>query len=404
MEVSDRVRKPLAIVNAAAIGDRPSGALSRFLSLYPKLFATLSHFSFVVLVPSDFTKFREFTDLANVRLLRLPFNSRSRSGRVALSVAPLLFGVRPSSATIVDNLCNPVIWGGKSRIFLTVHDIRRLCFGDYGLERHLLKRMLSEAARREWKIVTVSHTMRRSILRQFPNIDLEVVYNCLDRRKGRFTANDGATSQQDGVLSRATDPLILAVGHIERRKNYGTLIDAFEMLHARGVHSGLRLVIVGRDGGELPDIKHRVSNSPQKDYIEIRESVDDVELQGLYRRASCFVFPSLYEGFGIPILEAMAFDVPLALSRIGVFQEIAGNAALFFDANNCTEMADCIGSIVADPATTAERISLARLRLEEFSSDVQVDKLAAMYLRCAGESGVVLRNRNERGTKSVSKS
>jgi glycosyltransferase involved in cell wall biosynthesis len=126
--------------------------------------------------------------------------------------------------------------------------------------------------------------------------------------------------------------LVLHVGAIQKRKNLPLLIDAFERLDA-----GWRLVLAGSQGYGAEQTMERIARSPARERIELTGWVDDQQLEQLYRRARIFAFPSLDEGFGIPVLEAMARGIPVVTSDRGALREVAGTAAVVVDVSGDAE-------------------------------------------------------------------
>ena len=122
------------------------------------------------------------------------------------------------------------------------------------------------------------------------------------------------------------EPIILSVGAIQRRKNIVRLVEAFEQLPA-----GWKLVLAGSFGFDSEAARERIERSPRKQDIQVLGYVSDPQLEELYQRASIFAFPSLDEGFGMPVLDAMARGVPVLTSNVSAMPEVAGDAALLVD-------------------------------------------------------------------------
>jgi glycosyltransferase involved in cell wall biosynthesis len=127
----------------------------------------------------------------------------------------------------------------------------------------------------------------------------------------------------------ARENVILFVGSIQKRKNVGRLLDAFERMA-----SGWQLVLAGSRGFGAEEILQKIERSPRRSDIEVTGYVTDAELERLYARARVFAFPSLDEGFGMPVLDAMARGVPVLTSNRSALPEVAGDAALLVDPEN----------------------------------------------------------------------
>ena len=133
------------------------------------------------------------------------------------------------------------------------------------------------------------------------------------------------------------NPYLLAVGHFEPRKNYQRLIEAFAKLRAKGYE--YNLLIVGNDSGERMKLETQIVRSGLQGVVTLATGLSDIEVRCAYSLCDLFVFPTTYEGFGIPILEAMAAGKPLAISDLFVFREIAGGCATYFSPTDTNDIA-----------------------------------------------------------------
>lgn len=165
-------------------------------------------------------------------------------------------------------------------------------------------------------------------------------------------------------------PYVLAVGDLRRKKNFVRLAEAFRALHAGGLEH--RLVIAGVDAGDGSRIRAAAGDAP----LELTGYVDDGRLDALMRGADAFVHPSLYEGFGFVLLEAMARGCPVACSNATALPETAGDAAVLFDPDDGDAIADAIRRLLADPEPLRER---GRRRAAQFSWTATAERTAAVY-------------------------
>ncbi|MBI5281776.1 MAG: glycosyltransferase family 4 protein [Candidatus Solibacter usitatus] len=158
------------------------------------------------------------------------------------------------------------------------------------------------------------------------------------------------------------EPLILHVGAIQHRKNLSRLVAAFE----RCAPSPWRLALAGSDGFGAAEIHRRIAASRASDRIDVLGWVDDNALNALYVRASIFAFPSLDEGFGIPVLEAMAQGVPVLSSNRSALPEACGDAALLVDPLSEDDIAHALTRLIADSALRGRLALAGRARAEQF--------------------------------------
>ncbi len=165
------------------------------------------------------------------------------------------------------------------------------------------------------------------------------------------------------------EQMVLFVGAIQRRKNIARLAKAFERMPA-----GWRLTLAGAtDGYEAVTEMRAIEESPRRSDIEIRGYVDAATLASLYARASIFAFPSLDEGFGIPVLEAMAHGIPVITSQCSALPEAAGDAAILIDPLDTDELAAGLNRLAADEDLRADLIrrGLDRARLFPWAAAVE---------------------------------
>jgi len=172
----------------------------------------------------------------------------------------------------------------------------------------------------------------------------------------------------------AREPMILFVGAIQRRKNIVRLVEAFE-----GVATGWKLVLAGSFGFGAEEALQRIERSPRKGDIEVPGYVTEQDLEMLYQRASVFAFPSLDEGFGMPVLDAMARGVPVLTSNVSAMPEVAGRAALLVDPADIPSIAEGLRKLTEDAALRAEFAQKGLERSGEFSWEKAVRATWAVY-------------------------
>jgi glycosyltransferase involved in cell wall biosynthesis len=170
---------------------------------------------------------------------------------------------------------------------------------------------------------------------------------------------------------------LLSVGHFERRKNYVRLVEAIALLRARGFDCNL--VLVGNDSGERRLVEEAVSAAKLGARVKILSGLSDLEVRCIYKLSSMFVFPSSYEGFGIPILEAMAAGIPTVLSDIAVFREITEDQGVHFPHDSSEAMAEAIESTLTSSSRCGELAAYGRRRVQDFSFDRLSSQMAALY-------------------------
>jgi glycosyltransferase involved in cell wall biosynthesis len=176
---------------------------------------------------------------------------------------------------------------------------------------------------------------------------------------------------------------LLFVGTLEPRKNLTTLLHAYAMLRAEGCSTELKLVVAGRTGWLYADIFDTVKTLALEDEVIFTGFVADEDLPALYRGAHMFVFPSLYEGFGLPILEAMASGVPVITSHTASMPEVAGDAAILVDPHDPKAIAEGMARVLAEDRLREALIQKGLARARRYTWDSVAQKTLELYAALA---------------------
>jgi glycosyltransferase involved in cell wall biosynthesis len=186
-------------------------------------------------------------------------------------------------------------------------------------------------------ILTVSEYSRQRLIHFFPQYEKKssAIYLGADHRV-----------IPSGSVPNELGDYILFVGTVEKRKNVFNLIPAFEIVKKK--FSELKLVIVGGQGFEAEKVLALIEKSPHRESILYYNYIDDQKLNALYKNALLFCFPTLYEGFGIPVIEAMKFGLPVVTSNTGAINEVAGDAAYKVAPESPDAIAEGISRVVSD--------------------------------------------------------
>ena len=361
-------------LNATVYNDRPSGARQRFLGIYGALVRQHPDWTFVVYEPLDCRVAAWFGDAPNVVARRTPLRSVGRLQRIARGA---LFWRRAFTADRLDRFEDfvlPMVKHPSAPTILTIHDIRSLYEVPGTARAALRSRVFHHAFSRADRIIAVSEAIRKEILAFHPSAHVTTVHNGVD--PAAFAVS---TSAADVTRRRLglPDRFILAVGHVEARKNLPLLVEAVALLRDRGLSRPL--AIVGNDGGEREAIRAQVAARGLGDLVTIIEHADDAAVRALYASATMLAFPSRYEGFGIPILEAMAAGTPMVLSDIPVFRELTEDQGVYFSPDDAEAAATAIERIWSDPAERERQHRFALTRLPDFAFDRLARQVAAIH-------------------------
>lgn len=249
-------------------------------------------------------------------------------------------------------------------LVVTIHDLAYLYYPEEFLpkDRYKLTRWTKYAVERAVSVIAVSQTTKKDIIKtyQIPESLVRVVYN-------GFTVKHTNIDTEDVLRKHdlVQDEYVLFVGTIQPRKNIPALLDAFQILASE--NPALKLVLVGKKGWLFQPTLDHIEKLGLTDRVILTGHVSDYDLDVLYHNALCFVLPSKYEGFGIPILEAMAHQCPVIVSHSSSLPEIAGDAAFYFAAEDPSALAEKISLLINNPDMRKKLISAGNERVAGFS-------------------------------------
>ena len=201
------------------------------------------------------------------------------------------------------------------------------------------------------------------------------VHSLLGFDRSRIRVVPHGVHQRRCGIAGPRENIVLFVGALQRRKNVLRLIEAFE-----SVAEDWRLVLAGAITGYQADrILERVERSSRRDRIQVTGYLSGSDLDQFYSRASIFAFPSLDEGFGMPVLEAMAYGVPVITSRRSALTEVAGDAAILIDPNETEELRCALDRLIQNPEERMRLSELGCARAQLYSWDRAVRSTHAVY-------------------------
>ena len=264
---------------------------------------------------------------------------------------------------------------------VTIHDCIHLRFPQYlpnQLAYAYARSSLWIATHRANRILTVSEASKRDILHYFgvSESKIDVIYNALDDRLSETPTDDEMRQVKERY--QLNDPFVLYAGNIKPHKNLERLIEAFQMIRRGGLDQ-VKLLIIGDEISKYATLRRAVHRHKLHKHVRFFGFVSDKTLACLYRLAGVFVFPSLYEGFGLPPLEAMASGTPVITSNVSSLPEVVGDAALLIDPTDPAAIADAMRRVLTDPTLVAGMRERGLARVGQFSWDRSVRRVRAIY-------------------------
>jgi glycosyltransferase involved in cell wall biosynthesis len=264
---------------------------------------------------------------------------------------------------------------------VTIHDCIHLMFPQYlpnRLAYGYARTFLWWAAHGSGQIITVSEASKRDILRYFkiPEQKIHVIHNGLDDRFRQ--APPDAEVHRVRERFQLQEQFVLYAGNVKPHKNVERLIEAFHHLHTTGFDH-LKLLVIGNDISRYATLRRAIHTHNLHKYVRVLGFVPDQTLQILYRLASVFVFPSLYEGFGLPPLEAMACGTPVVTSNASSLPEVVGDAAVLVDPYDARSIAEGIRRVLVDDALRADLARRGVARAQSFSWEEAARRVHQIY-------------------------
>lgn len=271
----------------------------------------------------------------------------------------------------------------RCRAVVTIHDCIHLMFPEYLPNRFALayaRGSIRSAARHADRVLTVSESSKRDILR-FVDTEpdkIQVIYNAHDERFSREPREEDVVRVRERY--QLQDEFVLYAGNVKPHKNVERLIDAFHMVHARGFDH-LKLVIIGDELSKSTAVRRAVHRHNLHKFVRFLGYLPEDTLAIMYRLAGLFVFPSLYEGFGLPPLEAMASGTPVVTSNVSSLPEVVGDAAVLVNPLEPSDIADGIVRVLTDEDLRRSLRQKGLRQASRFSWEASARRVHDIYLQ-----------------------
>jgi glycosyltransferase involved in cell wall biosynthesis len=274
---------------------------------------------------------------------------------------------------------------------VTIHDMANLLFdeGRSGVWMQLRRYRFRRGLLRARRVIAVSEATKRDVqnLMGVRPERIRRVYNAPDPG---FYEHDGRSADERGrILERyqIQHPFLLYAGNVRRHKNVPRLVEAFAVLRGQlaehPVYKDLRLVLIGDTISQHPAVRQAVMKSRVEPLVRFLGFVPFETLRCFYESAAAFVFPSRYEGFGLPPLEAMACGTPVITSNVSSLPEVVGDAAVLINPENVFDIARGIREVLLDETLRAELIRRGHAQAARFSWDRTAREALEIYREAA---------------------
>lgn len=317
---------------------------------------------------------------ANFRVV--PEAAGQHSLREQLSV-PLRLGRAAPNLFHTPHYLLPVLTPCRSLV--TIHDCIHLIFPQYLTSRlsyAYARAMFATAVRRASHILTVSEASKSDILRfcDVPGSKVTVIHNAIDERFHRQPPEEEIVRVRERY--QLHDRFLMYAGNVKPHKNLERLIGAFVLLRQEGLDD-LKLLITGSEVSRYSTLRRAVHRYNLHKHVRFLGYQSEATLAALYRLADVFVFPSLYEGFGLPPLEAMASGTPVVVSNVSSLPEVVGDAGVLVNPYDPRAIADGIRQVLTDRTLRDNLTSRGLVRARSFSWPASVRQIRRIYQELA---------------------
>jgi glycosyltransferase involved in cell wall biosynthesis len=267
----------------------------------------------------------------------------------------------------------------RTRTILQVHDLSFVRVPEAAPPRlkAFLDRVVPASINRADFVLADSQATKDDLIELYavPSQKVAVLYGGVDQNFSPASDKDILTVRHKYHLNDF--PFIFSLGTVQPRKNYGRLIEALAQLRHR--HLDVHLVIAGGRGWLEDPIYRTIEAVHMGEYVHFIGFADDADLPALYSAAACFAFPSLYEGFGFPVLEAMACGTPVLTSTLSSLPEVAGDAALIVDPYSTEAIASALERLIEDSDLREQLVRRGLEQAQRFTWSASAETLRRIY-------------------------
>ncbi|MCK4431428.1 MAG: glycosyltransferase family 4 protein [Candidatus Aminicenantes bacterium] len=280
----------------------------------------------------------------------------------------------------LDHIGIPFLYEDKRcKYVVTIHDLITRIYPSKFTKKHRLVQntLLPHILRKADRIIAVSNSTKNDIIKFYPEYahKIKVIYEGVE---SQFFPRSNHEIEKTLDKYNVDFRYILFLGTVEPRKNIIRVVDAFIQLKQEG-NIEQKLIITGRKGWLYKDIIEKINKTPFSQDIIFTDFVDDEDLPSLYSGAEIFLYPSLYEGFGLPVLEAMSCGSPVITSNLSSLPEIAGDAAILVDPMNVEEIVQAMEKLLRDRELRKELKRKSLERAKFFSWEMAAKETLHLY-------------------------
>ena len=361
-------------INCSHYFPQAGGVKEYIFNLLHNIATINNEIEIIIYVSKDYYQFAIDTLPHNYFIKQTPFTSKSSIFR---SLNENKYYQREEEVEKFDIFHSPFFHAPKlkkAKLLMTIHDMR---IYRYPLTFSLLRYIfcyfkVKSSVRRSDKIISISHFTKEEIVKlcKIKSNKISVVHEAINRDFfSPLTVENYQPTINPNIIS---GDFILSVGHLEPRKNFNSLIKAFNDIENKNI----KLIIAGKKNHGYRETLKLINQNKNIYYLEF---VDSKLLVWLYKYAKLFVFPSFYEGFGFPPLEAAALGTVSAVSNVSSMPEICGESVIYFDPFDIGSMTQTINNALINDELIASKKELLKSRLDKFSWQKNAEETLKLY-------------------------
>lgn len=355
-----------AFLNASGLGNYSRNTLNALLHYFPENKYTLFTPEVKKKLFSNYSKFDIISpDSSLSKIFKSLWRSFSVSGQLKKHQLDLFHGL---SNELPDGIHKTEVLS-----VVTIHDLIFMRYPEFykSIDRKIYFQKVKYACTSADKVIAISKQTKEDII-QYLKINpdkIEVVYQCISTKYFK-------RYEHENLLSKYNIPenYILAVGSIEQRKNQLSILQA---IHAANLD--ITVVLVGKPTSYAVSLLNFITENKMENQVKFLNNIPRKELAGLYQHAKLSIYLSVFEGFGLPVIESMASDCPVITSNVSCLPETAGDAALLCDPENFNELADKIKLLLKNDSFRNELIKKGSERAKLFHPEKYSQNLISLY-------------------------
>lgn len=289
--------------------------------------------------------------------------------------------LKSDSTELFHGLSNELPWGLKQAgvtSIVTIHDLIFLRYPQFYpfIDRHIYAYKFKKACQKADKIIAISEMTKRDIISYFqiPEERIAVIYQGCDHSFTQPVSAEKKASVQKKY--NLPEQYILYVGSIESRKNLMLVVKALGQLTTK-VH----LVAIGKQTEYTQLVKEEISKLGLESQINILSNIPFEDLPTIYQMASLFTYPSFFEGFGIPIIEALHSGIPVVAATGSCLEEAGGQDSIYVDPNSVSQMSEAIDRVLTNNELASEMVKKGKEYVKRFSDETIAHEIMELYIK-----------------------